>query len=185
MIKEVQKDATERMDKTVQALQHEFATVRTGRANPGILDKVLVDYYGQPTPLQQIASVGAPEAQLLVVQPYDPNATGAIEKAIMTADLGLNPSNDGTVIRIPVPALTEERRKELVKLCRQYAEEARVAVRNIRRDAIEAHKKAEREHDISEDELRRSEDEIQKMTDEHTKRIDEMLEHKEEEILEV
>jgi ribosome recycling factor len=185
MIDEVKKDTAERMDKTVQALQHEFATVRTGRASAAILEKVQVDYYGQPTPLLQLASVSAPEPQLLVVQPYDPSSIGNIEKAILASDLGLNPSNDGQLIRVPFPPLTEERRVELVKLCKQYAEEARVAVRNIRRDANERHKAAEKEHDISEDDLHRAETEIQEMTDAHTAEIDDLLARKEAEIMEV
>jgi ribosome recycling factor len=185
MIEQVKRDTAERMDKTVQALQHEFAAVRTGRASAAILEKIQVDYYGQLAPLLQLASVNAPEPQLLVVQPYDPSSIGNIEKAILASDLGLNPSNDGQLIRVPFPPLTEERRVELVKLCRNYAEEARVAVRNIRRDANERHKSAEKEHDISQDDLHRAEAEIQEMTDAHTAEIDELLSRKEAEIMEV
>lgn len=179
------KDTAERMDKALVALGHEFGGVRTGRAAASILDKVSVEYYGSPTPLNQISSVSAPEPQLLVVSPYDKTALNAIEKAIRSADLGLNPSNDGIVIRVPFPPLTEERRKELVKLCRHYAEEARVAVRNIRRDANESFKRQEKDHEISEDDLRRLEAEVQKATDAHIAEIDEMLKRKEAEIMEV
>jgi ribosome recycling factor len=179
------KDAADRMDKALAALGHEFGGVRTGRASGSILDKVTVEYYGSPTPLNQIASVSAPEAQLLVVSPYDKSALNAIEKAIRSADLGFNPSNDGVVIRVPFPPLTEERRKELVKLCRHYAEEARVAVRNIRRDANDHFKRQEKDHEISEDELRRLEAEVQKATDAHIAEVDELLKRKEAEIMEV
>lgn len=179
------KSAGDRMDKALLSLQHEFSSVRTGRASGAILDKVLVEYYGVPTPLLQIASVSVPEPQTLLVSPYDKSALNAIEKAIRSADLGLNPSNDGTVIRVPFPPLTEERRRELVKLCKHYAEESRVAVRNIRRDANEQLKRQEREHAISEDDLRRLEAEIQKVTDAHVAEVDEMLKRKEAEIMEV
>ena len=179
------KDAADRMDKALGALNHEFGGVRTGRASGAILDKVSVEYYGSPTPLNQIASVSAPEAQLLVVSPYDKSALNSIEKAIRSADLGFNPSNDGVVIRVPFPPLTEERREELVKLCRHYAEEARVAVRNIRRDANEHFKRQEKDHEISQDEMHRLEAEIQKATDAHISEIDEMLKRKEAEIMEV
>lgn len=179
------KEAAERMDKALTALGHEFGGVRTGRAAASILDKVSVEYYGSPTPLNQLSSVSAPESQMLVVSPYDKTALNAIEKAIRAADLGLNPSNDGVVIRVPIPPLTEERRKELAKLCRHYAEEARVAVRNIRRDANDHFKRQEREHEISEDDLRRLEVETQKATDAHIAEIDDMLKRKEAEIMEV
>jgi ribosome recycling factor len=179
------KEAAERMDKALVALGHEFGGVRTGRASGSILDKVTVEYYGTQTPLKQIASVSAPEPQLVLVSPYDKSALNAIEKAIRSADLGFNPSNDGVVIRVPFPPLTEERRKELVKLCKHYAEEARVAVRNIRRDVNDHLKHQEKDHDISEDELRRLEGEVQKTTDAHIAEIDEMVKHKEAEIMEV
>lgn len=179
------KEASVRMDKALASLGYEFSGVRTGRASAGILDKVQVEYYGTPTPLNQIASVSAPEAQLLVVSPYDKSALGAVEKAIRSADLGFNPSNDGQVIRVPFPPLTEERRKEFVKLCRGYAEETRIAVRNIRRDANEHFKRQEKEHEISQDELRHLEAEIQKATDAHIAEIDELLKRKEAEIMEV
>jgi ribosome recycling factor len=179
------KEASERMDKAVAALAHEFAGVRTGRASGTILEKVTVEYYGVPTPLLQIASVSVPEPQMLVVSPYDRSALGAVEKAIRSADLGFNPSNDGAVIRVPFPPLTEERRRDLVKLCKGYAEESRVAVRNIRRDVNDFFKRQEKEHDISQDELHRYETEVQKATDAHIAEIDEMLRRKEAEIMEV
>lgn len=179
------KEAAERMDKAIASLGHEFGGVRTGRASVGILDKVQVEYYGALTPLNQIASVSAPEPQSLVVSPYDRTALNAIEKAIRSADLGFNPSNDGQIIRVPFPPLTEERRKELVKLCRGYAEETRVAIRNIRRDANDRFKRQEKEHEISQDELRHVEAEIQKATDAHIAEVDELLKRKEAEIMEV
>lgn len=178
-------EASEHMDKALVALAHEFSGVRTGRASGAILDKIQVEYYGTPTPLVQIASVSVPEPQMLVISPYDKSAINAIEKAILASDLGLNPSNDGQVIRLPFPPLTEERRKELVKLCRHYAEEARVAVRNIRRDVNEHLKRSEKEGEISEDDLRRAEADVQKTTDAHIKDVDEMIKRKEQEIMEV
>lgn len=178
-------EAKDHMRKAVAALAHEFAGVRTGRASGAILEKVIVEYYGTPTPLNQIASVSVPEPQLLVITPYDRSALGAIEKAILGSDLGLTPSNDGQVIRLPFPPLTEERRRELVKLCRQYAEEARVAVRNIRRDINDHLKRQEKDGEISQDDLRRLEAEVQKETDAHIKEIDELLKRKEQEIMEV
>jgi ribosome recycling factor len=185
MIKDLIKDTDQHMDKSVSALNHEFASVRTGRASASLLDKITVDYYGVQTPLNQIASVSTPEAQLLVIQPYDKSAMAEIEKAIQASDLGLTPNNDGQVIRLPFPPLTEERRVELVKLCKQYAEEARVGVRNIRRDSNEKLKKMEKNHDIGQDDLHRAEEEIQKLTDAHTATIDDALKRKEEEIMEV
>jgi len=179
------KEASERMQKTVAALAHEFSGVRTGRASGAILERVMVEYYGTSTPLLQIASVSAPEPQMLVVSPYDRSAMGAIEKAIRSSDLGLNPSNDGTVIRVPFPPLTEERRRDLVKLCRHYAEESRVAIRNIRRDTNDFFKSQEKQHEISQDELHRLETEVQKATDGHIAEVDELLKHKEAEIMEV
>ncbi|GAB4274291.1 MAG: ribosome recycling factor [Coriobacteriia bacterium] len=185
MLDEILKDADERMKKAVASLAHSFSTVRTGRASAAILEGVEVDYYGVPTPLQQLANISAPEPQLLVIQPYDKSSIGAIERAILGADLGLNPANDGNVIRVPFPPLTEERRLELVKLCRQYAEEARVAIRNIRRDANDKYKKAEKEHEISQDDLHRAESEVQELTDKHIAEVDKALEVKEAEIMEV
>jgi ribosome recycling factor len=185
MTKEIVKDAADHMDKSVTALAHEFSTVRTGRASGAILEKILVDYYGVATPLLQIATVTAPEPQMLVIQPYDKTAIKGIEKAILASDLGLNPANDGQVIRLPFPPLNEERRRELVKLCKGYAEEARVAVRNIRRDAKDKLKRSEREGEISQDDQHRAEAEIQKATDAHVAQIDESLTRKEAEIMEV
>lgn len=185
MINEVIRDTAQHMDKSVLALGHEFSTVRTGRASGAILEKVTVDYYGVATPLLQIATITVPEPQLLVIQPYDKTAIKGIEKAILGSDLGLNPANDGQVIRVPFPPLNEERRRELVKLCKNYAEEARVAVRNIRRDANEKLKRAEKDGEISQDDLHRAEAEIQKTTDAHVAQIDEALKRKEAEIMEV
>ncbi|PKQ21254.1 MAG: ribosome recycling factor [Actinobacteria bacterium HGW-Actinobacteria-6] len=178
-------EAIDHMDKALGALAHEFASVRTGRASGSLLEKIVIEYYGTPTPLLQIASVSVPEAQMLVISPYDKTALGAIEKAIQASDLGLNPGNDGQVIRLPFPPLTEERRKDLAKLCRTYAEESRVAVRNIRRDVNDHLKREEKDAEISQDELRRFEAEVQKTTDSHIKEIDEMLKRKELEIMEV
>lgn len=185
MINDVTKDTDQHMDKSVSALSHEFSTVRTGRASGALLENIQVEYYGTLTPLLQIASVSTPEAQLLVVSPYDRSALGSIEKAIQASDLGLNPSNDGSIIRLPFPPLNEERRRELVKVCKGYAEEARVAVRNIRRDSNDKLKKMEKASEISQDDLHRAEDEIQKITDNHTAAIDDALKRKEAEIMEV
>lgn len=185
MNRQILKEATEHMDKTHAALLHEFATVRTGRASAAIFDKILVDVYGSSMPLNQVAGIKTPEPQLLVIEPWDKSALHAIEKAIQGSDLGLNPSNDGVVIRVPFPALNEERRRELVKLCKGYAEEARVAVRNIRRDANHRIERLSKDSEISEDDARRAETEIQKLTDAHIKDIDEALKRKEAEIMEV
>jgi ribosome recycling factor len=181
VIDESLSEATAKMDQAVEHTAQEFGSVRTGRANPALLNRITVDYYGVQTPLQQIAGLAVPEARLLVVSPYDKSAMPAIEKAIQESDLGLNPSNDGNVIRLAFPALTEERRKELIRVVRQLAEDGRIAVRNVRRhtkDAIEA-------EDVSEDDIHRAEKELQELTDQHISRIDELLVHKEEELLEV
>jgi ribosome recycling factor len=178
-------DASTHMDKTVKALAHEFATVRTGRASGAVLEGIKIDYYGTPTPISQIAGIKAPEPQTLLIEPWDKTALKAIEHAIQASDLGITPSNDGSVIRLPFPPLTEERRKDLVKQCKHYAEEAKVGVRNIRRDANGKLERAEKDSEISEDELRRAEAEIQKVTDAHVKEIDEALKRKEAEIMEV
>lgn len=183
MIEEILGDAKDRMEKAVEHVQNEFGTVRTGRANPGILHRVSVDYYGSPTPLQQLASFSVPEPTLLVVSPFDPGALGEIEKAINTAGLGLMPANDGQVIRLSFPPLTEDRRKELVKVVHNMAEEGKVAIRNIRRphkDDLEALKS-----EMSEDDIRRAEKDLQNLTDEFVARIDELFEHKQAELLEV
>jgi len=179
------KDMSEKMEKAVQAFSRNLATVRAGRANPSILDSVYVDYYGASTPLNQLATIGAPEARMLVITPFDKTAIGEIEKAIQKADLGLSPSSDGNLIRINVPALTEERRKDLVKVVGKFAEEARVQVRNIRREANDQLKKAEKDGEITEDELRSEQDEVQKGTDKAIKDVDRIAKEKEEEILEV
>ena len=181
MIKDELDQAELKMDQAVEHTAGEFGTVRTGRANPGLLKRVTVAYYGTPTPLQQLAGGSVPEPRLLVVQPYDKTAIQAIERAIQEADLGLNPSNDGNLIRLAFPVLTEERRNELIKVVRHIAEEGRIAVRNVRRhakDNIEA-------LEVSEDDIHRAEKELQDLTDQHTDRIDELLKHKEAELLEV
>jgi ribosome recycling factor len=183
--RELLADAKNRMGKAVEAVKSEFTTVRSGRANVGLLDRVHVDYYGTSTPLKQMANVAAPEARLITVQPYDKTSMRSIEKAIMEADLGLNPSNDGNVIRLPIPTLTEERRKDLVKLVHRLAEDGRVAVRNIRRDCMRDLKELAHDGEIGEDAEKRAEQELQKLTDEHVRKIDELLKHKEAEILEV
>ncbi|MCC3357441.1 ribosome recycling factor [Bacillus sp. REN16] len=175
----------DKMSKAVQALSRELATVRAGRANPAILDKVSLDYYGAPTPLNQLASINVPEARMLVIQPYDKSVLGDMEKAIQKADLGLNPTNDGSIIRISIPPLTEERRRELVKLVKKYAEESKVAVRNVRRDGNDELKKLEKNGEITEDELRSLSDDVQKITDESINKIDSVAKEKEKEIMEV
>ncbi len=178
-------DAKRRMEGAVRALATEFQTVRTGRAFTGLLDRVTVDAYGTRTPLNQLATINAPEPRLLTVQPYDRSIMAAVEKAIMESDLGLTPNNDGQTIRLPVPQLTEERRKEMVRLVHKMAEEARVAVRNVRRDILNEMKRAEKDGEMSRDELSRSQDEVQKLTDAEVKAIDDLMARKEAEILEV
>jgi ribosome recycling factor len=185
MIEELLDDAKRRMDKSVEATAHEFTTVRTGRASAALLDRVRVDYYGQETPLNQLSTINVPEPRLLTIQPYDPSSIKAIERAIMESELGLTPSNDGKIVRLPIPQLTEERRKELVKVVRHLAEEGRVAVRNVRRDVMHHLKELVRDGDVGDDEERRAEERAQKLTDEHVARIDELLKKKEEEIMEV
>ena len=178
-------DATRRMDKSVEAAQTEFATLRTGRASPALLDRIQIDYYGQQTPLKQLATINAPEPRMITVQPFDPSSLAAIERAIQESDLGLTPSNDGKLIRLPIPQLTEERRRELVKVVRTMAEGHRVAVREIRRDAMRHLKELVDKGDVGADEEHRGEERVQKLTDEHTKHIDELLKHKESEVMEV
>jgi ribosome recycling factor len=177
--------AEERMTKALAALSHEFSTVRTGRASGAIFEKLTIEYYGAPTPLLQLAAVSSPEPQLVVISPYDKSILKAAEKAILASDLGLNPSNDGTVLRIPFPALNEERRRELVKLCHGYSEQARVAVRNARRDANDAFKKADKAGEMSEDDARRGEEQVQKKTDSFIASVEDLLKRKELEIMEV
>lgn len=185
MSNETIKEAKERMEKAVSAYRREIATIRAGRANPSILDKVTVDYYGAMTPLNQLAGISTPEARLLVVQPYDKSSLADIEKAILKADLGLSPNNDGDLIRISIPQLTEERRVELVKIVKKYTEDGKISVRNIRRDANDELKKAEKNGDLTEDELHRFNDEIQKLTNGEIAKIDEIAAEKEKEIMEV
>jgi ribosome recycling factor len=178
-------DATRRMDKSVEAAHHEFNTVRTGRASSALLDRIQVEYYGTRMPLNQLATINVPEPRLLTIQPFDPSAIAAIERTIMESDLGLNPSSDGKVIRLPIPQLTEDRRKELVKVVRKIAEDSRVAIRNVRRDVMHHLKQLVDNGDVGSDEEHRAETHVQKLTDEHTQRIDELLKKKEAEILEV
>ena len=185
MMDELIEDAGRRMDKSVEAALHEFNTVRTGRASAALLDRIQIDYYGTPTPLKQLASIDVPEPRMLTIQPFDPSSIKQIERAIMESDLGLNPSNDGKLVRLPIPQLTEERRKELVKVVRHLAEEGRIAVRNVRRDVMHDLKELVRDGDVGDDEERRAEERVQKMTDDRVHRIDELLKKKEAEILEV
>ena len=178
-------DAKDRMHKSVEACRHELATVRTGRASPHLLDRVVVDYYGTETPLRQLSQVAATDARLLTLTPYDKNAIKQIEKAIMESDLGLTPSNDGNVIRLQIPELNEERRRDLVRVVHNVAEEGRVAVRNIRRDVMHDLRELKKEGDVGEDDERRAEGELQDLTDEAVGEIESLLKGKEEEILEV
>lgn len=184
-LREIYQQLKSRMDKAVEDFRRELGSVRTGRANVHMLDTIRVDYYGSEMPVNQIAQVHAPEAQLITVQPFDPSSLPTIEKAIRTADLGLNPMNDGKMIRIPVPPLTEERRREMVKHLHKVLEDHRTAVRNIRRDGNEAIKKALKDKKITEDEDRRAHDEIQKLTDDEIKRMEEMSKSKEKEVMSV
>lgn len=185
MSKEVLNQSDDRMKKSVEAFRKELATIRAGRANPALLDKVQVEYYGMMTPLNQLATIAVPEARMLTIQPFDKSSISDIERAIQKADLGLSPSNDGNIIRIAIPALTEERRKELVKLVGRYSEDAKVAVRNIRRDTNDELKKLEKDGELTEDDLRRSQDDVQKLTDSTIKEIDQIASTKEDEIMEV
>jgi ribosome recycling factor len=183
VISDLLTEAEHKMDQATEHVASEFSTVRTGRANPQLLQRITVEYYGSPTPLQQLASISVPEPRMLVVQPFDKSTVNDIERALQTSDLGLNPSNDGNVIRIAFPPLTEERRKDLIKLVRNMAEDGRVAVRNVRR-----HSKTDMEAmhgEISDDDIRRGEEELQKLTDRYVEKIDRLLGHKEEELLEV
>ncbi len=185
MPKQVIANVKEKMSKAVQAYSRELASIRAGRANASLLDRITIDYYGVPTPINQLAGVSVPEARLLVIQPYDKSVLGEIEKAILKSDLGLTPSNDGNLIRLSIPPLTEERRKELVKVVRKEAEEAKVAIRNIRRDGNDELKKMEKNGDISEDDLRGYSDDVQKITDDYINKIDHLTKEKEKEIMEV
>ncbi len=185
MIDEILLEADDKMDKSVQHLQAELATIRTGRANPALIEHVKVPYYGTPTPLNQLAQISAPEPRLLVVQVYDRSQIGTIEKAIRDSGQGLNPSNDGSVVRVPIPPLNEERRKEYVRMVRQKAEEARVAVRNVRRDEVHRIERQQKEGEIPEDHAKRALDQLQKITDQHIQRIDQLASKKEAEVMEV
>ena len=182
---EVIKDVQHRMDSSIQALHSHFKTLRTGRANAAMLDSIHVDYYGTPTPLAQAASIKVPEPALLVVEPWDKSMVGPIEKAIRTSDLGFNPASDGKIIRVPIPVLTEERRKELVKKAHQMAEEARTAIRQVRRDGNDKLKKMLKNHELSEDDEKRALDEIQKLTDKHIDEVASVLKSKEHDIMAV
>jgi ribosome recycling factor len=184
-LEELIQDAQTRMGKSVEHARGEFNTVRTGRASAALLDRIEIDYYGTKTPLKQLATINVPEPRMLTVQPFDPSSLRTIEKAIQESDLGLTPSNDGKIIRLPIPQLTEERRKDLVKIVRQLAEQHRVAVREIRRDAMRHLKELVDKGEVGADDEHRGEDRVQKLTDEHTKQIDELLKHKEAEVMEV
>lgn len=173
----------ERMEKAIAALKNEMGRIRTGRANPAILDGLTVEYYGCPTPLKQIASISTPDPRCLLISPFDKTALSGIEKAINASGLGLPPNNDGQVIRLNIPELTEQRRKELVKDVKKKGEEAKVAIRNVRRDGNEMVKKAEKSHDVSEDEAKKQQEKVQKLTDEYIAKVDDVLKHKEQDIL--
>ena len=185
MISDLKKNTESRMSKSVDSLTESLQSIRAGRANTSLLDKIYVDYYGQQSPLNQVASLSAPEARLLAIQPWDATLIPEIEKAIQKSDLGITPSNDGKVIRLVIPQLTEERRKDLTRLVGKYAEEAKVSVRNIRRDAMEDIKKAEKAKEISEDDRKTYEEDIQKLTDKYIKDIDGVAEEKEKELMEI
>ena len=185
IIDELLADARDRMTKSVESTRHEFGSIRTGRASPALLDRIVVDYYGTATPLKQLATISAPEARLLTVQPYDKSSIKAIERSILESDIGLTPSNDGNLIRLGIPELTEERRRQLVKVVRHIAEEGRVAIRNVRRDVMHDLRELKEAGDSGEDDERRAEAELQKVTDARIHDLDEALKLKEEEILEV
>ncbi len=185
MPKSVMNDTKSKMTNAIQAFSRDLASIRAGRATPSILDKLTIDYYGSPTPVNQVAGISIPEARLIMIQPYDKSVLGDIEKAILKSDLGLSPSNDGSVIRLAVPALTEERRKDLVKQVKKEAEEAKVGIRNIRRDANDEFKKLEKKSEITVDDLRGYSDDVQKLTDDNIAKIDQMAKDKEKEIMEV
>lgn len=185
MIDEIKKDAEKRMQKCIEALETEMSRIRTGRAHPSLLDQITVEYYGNPTPLNQVANISASDARTIVVTPWEKAIVGAVEKAIINSDLGLNPATAGQVIRVPMPPLTEERRKDLIKVVRSIAENARIALRNVRRDANNELKELLKEKEISEDDERRGQELIQKLTDNHVKKVDEVLAQKEEDLMAV
>jgi len=185
MIEDVKKETRSKMEGAIDALKHEFGTIRTGRASLSIVDDVKVDYYGTPTPLNQVATLSLPDGRTIAIQPWEGKMVGPIEKAIQKSDIGINPMNDGKIIRLNIPPLTEERRKELVKKAKAMGEDAKVSVRNIRRESNDLLRKAQKDKDITEDELKKGEQDVQKITDEFVTRVDEVFKHKEEEILEV
>jgi ribosome recycling factor len=185
MVQDVYSSAEEKMQKAVAALRRDLSTLRAGRATPALLDKITVDYYGTATPINQLANVSVPEPRLLIIQPWDKKSVSEIERAILKSDLGLTPNSDGTILRLSIPQLTEERRRELVKIVKKKAEEGRVAVRNIRRDANDELKKMEKDSDITEDQLRKSQDDVQKITDKYIEEVEKVLSAKEKEIMEV
>ena len=185
MAKEIVAEAEANMKKTVEVVKKEFASLRAGRATPALLDKINVNYYGTPTPVSQMANITAPEARLLLIQPWDKSSLPEIERAIHKSDLGINPSSDGTVIRLAIPQLTQERRQELVKVVRKKAEEGRVAIRNVRRDTNDSLKASEKKGELSEDDLRRFQEEVQKLTDKYVKEVDQITHIKEQEIMQV
>jgi ribosome recycling factor len=185
MIEDIRNDAATRMDKSIESLKHEFAKIRTGRAHTSLLDHITVPYYGNDVPLNQVANIGVEDSRTLTVSPWEKQMVAVVEKAIMTSDLGLNPATAGTLIRVPLPALTEERRRDLVKVVRHEAEGGRVAIRNIRRDALHTLKELLKEKEISEDQERRAETEIQKLTDRHVAQVDELLAEKEQDLLSI
>jgi ribosome recycling factor len=184
MIKEHLADTKDHMEKAIEALEAKLRTIRTGRASPALVEQVMVDYYGTPTPLKQLAVISAPEPQLLTIRPYDPGSLGDIERAILKSELGLTPSNDGKIIRLPIPRLTEERRQDLAKMVRQRIEEGKIALRNIRREALDALRDFEKEKLISEDEFYGGKDDLQELTDDYSKQMDEISDRKQREILE-
>lgn len=185
MQNEIKKEANERMNKSIESLKKDFEAIRTGRASLSLLDGIKIDYYGTPTQLAQVATLGIPEPRQITIQPWEQKLIPEIEKAILKSDLGLTPGNDGKTIRLNIPTLTEERRKQLVKVVKKHAEEAKVAIRNIRRDINDKIKKSEKEEHLSEDDVKRLQEEIQKLTDQHVAKVDEVLHHKEKEIMEV
>lgn len=185
MVSELRKKSEEKMAKALDAVKKEFAALRTGRASLGVLDGITVDYYGTPSPLNQVANLSVPEPRQIIIQPWEPKMLGEIEKAILKSDVGLTPSNDGKIIRLNIPPLTEERRQQIVKHAKKLAEDARIAIRNIRRDINEEIKKKSKDLHVSEDETKKTQDDIQKVTDSYIKKIDDLLAHKEKEIMTV
>ena len=185
MQKEAKKRVTEKMDKAIESLKKDLGSIRTGRASLSIFDGIMVDYFGTPSPINHVATLSVPESRLITIQPFDPKTIGDIERAIQKSDLGLNPSNDGKIIRVAIPTLTEERRKEIVKVVQKRGEEAKISLRSIRRDGNDEMKKIEKEEHISEDETKRAVEEIQKFTDSFIKKVDAIVAHKEEEVMEV